>query len=230
MDIPGQGQSYVQLLNAVDCPIATKVGEKQFKVKGHSKSGDIHLEAPTNITLRITSASSCSSIWNQTFTFGVGEKQRYDFVLGSHGSSLVGRLVEQNVTLPPPGKSKLCLVTLMRYQSEKLSAFLGDKEIAANLSSSGMRQCGITTAGHYRLKIGSTTTAMATKNVVLHNGGVYTVVIQDSRKINESLDVSLYEDLGAKSVSMFWQVPQYFVITSGEILFSITGTDTVSIC
>ena len=35
--------------------------------------------------------------------------------------------------------------------------------------------------------------------------------------------VTLYPDVEANTVSMLLQVPQYVVITAGEILFSITG-------
>ena len=60
--------------------------------------------------------------------------------------------------------------------------------------------------------------------VVLKNGAIYTAVVQENRKAKTpTADVTLYEDVEAKSVSMFYQIPQYFVITSGEILFSITG-------
>ena len=30
-------------------------------------------------------------------------------------------------------------------------------------------------------------------------------------------------DMGPRTVNIFWQVPQYFIITLGECLFSITG-------
>ena len=36
-----------------------------------------------------------------------------------------------------------------------------------------------------------------------------------------------YVDVPANTVSMLWQIPQYVVITVGEILFSISGLSFV---
>ena len=34
-----------------------------------------------------------------------------------------------------------------------------------------------------------------------------------------------YIEVGPKTVAMFWQIPQYLAITSGEVMFSITGLE-----
>jgi dipeptide/tripeptide permease len=34
-----------------------------------------------------------------------------------------------------------------------------------------------------------------------------------------------YVEVGPKTVPMFWQIPQYLTITSGEVMFSITGLE-----
>ena len=38
-------------------------------------------------------------------------------------------------------------------------------------------------------------------------------------------DVLLLEDAPPDSVSIFWQVPMYALITAGEVMFSITGLE-----
>ena len=60
-------------------------------------------------------------------------------------------------------------------------------------------------------------------NVVMTQGGVHTFVVNkaDSKETG-FLDFLLTSE---NSVHMFWIVPQYFVITVGEIMFSITALE-----
>ena len=39
------------------------------------------------------------------------------------------------------------------------------------------------------------------------------------------LQILQYDDVSPRPVSILWQIPQYIVITSGEVLFSITGLE-----
>ncbi|OQV15152.1 Solute carrier family 15 member 2 [Hypsibius exemplaris] len=55
----------------------------------------------------------------------------------------------------------------------------------------------------------------------LPNGGVYTVLLKESD--SEKGYWIRYDIVSASSLSVFWQLPQYFVITVGEVLFSVSG-------
>ncbi|CAH1793140.1 unnamed protein product [Owenia fusiformis] len=55
------------------------------------------------------------------------------------------------------------------------------------------------------------------------NGGVYLLVLQpDTSDQNKKMFTS-HVLVEANSVAMIWQIPQYIIMTVGEILFSITG-------
>jgi len=51
------------------------------------------------------------------------------------------------------------------------------------------------------------------------NGGTYTVVFKDG----SDLDYAVYINTEANKYAIFWQIPQYIIITMGEIMVSITG-------
>ena len=56
----------------------------------------------------------------------------------------------------------------------------------------------------------------------LPNGGVYTVILKDGSDASEDPWVR-YDIVPASSLSLFWQLPQYVIMTVGEVLFSVSG-------
>jgi len=58
--------------------------------------------------------------------------------------------------------------------------------------------------------------------IILFQGGVHTFVVSDSTEEPKLLDFLLTKE---NSVHMLWLIPQFFVITVGEILFSITALE-----
>ncbi|XP_078620512.1 solute carrier family 15 member 2-like isoform X1 [Branchiostoma floridae x Branchiostoma japonicum] len=54
------------------------------------------------------------------------------------------------------------------------------------------------------------------------HGGGYTVVVYNDGTDNM---VESYIDAEPSSMSILYQIPQYFIITTGEVLFSVTGLD-----
>lgn len=59
------------------------------------------------------------------------------------------------------------------------------------------------------------------ENHRLKFGGVYTIIGSYGNKIHASIDTVTEPN----SVSMLWLVPQYAIITTGEIMFSVTGLE-----
>eukprot|EP00099_Drosophila_melanogaster_P010538 NP_001284846.1 uncharacterized protein Dmel_CG2930, isoform F [Drosophila melanogaster] len=56
----------------------------------------------------------------------------------------------------------------------------------------------------------------------VHTGGVYTLLIKDNNNIYEA---NLEEVTSPNSVKILWLVPQYVVMTLGEVMFSVTGLE-----
>jgi hypothetical protein len=59
-------------------------------------------------------------------------------------------------------------------------------------------------------------------HVVLAQGGVHTFVVNAGDEEHQVLDFLLTQE---NSIHMLWLIPQFFVITMGEIMFSITGLE-----
>ncbi|XP_015665621.1 solute carrier family 15 member 1 [Protobothrops mucrosquamatus] len=54
-------------------------------------------------------------------------------------------------------------------------------------------------------------------------GSAYTIIIKGCT--GKALNVNYTEDIQANTVSMAWQIPQYFIITCAEVVFSVTGLE-----
>ncbi|NXW15233.1 S15A1 protein, partial [Circaetus pectoralis] len=54
-------------------------------------------------------------------------------------------------------------------------------------------------------------------------GSAYTVVI--NRCVGDTLNVTYSEDIPPNTVHMAWQIPQYFILTCAEVVFSVTGLE-----
>jgi hypothetical protein len=74
--------------------------------------------------------------------------------------------------------------------------------------------------GNYQIRIKNGGSKDVNFKEVLRNGGVYTLVVD---KDGDEITHHLYTNTRRFSTSIFWQVPQYIVITAAEILVSITG-------
>lgn len=43
--------------------------------------------------------------------------------------------------------------------------------------------------------------------------------------VENKLSITYYEDIAPNTVHMAWQIPQYFLLTCAEVLFSVTGLE-----
>ncbi|XP_041374946.1 solute carrier family 15 member 2-like isoform X2 [Gigantopelta aegis] len=73
---------------------------------------------------------------------------------------------------------------------------------------------------------GNTSWIQLKETVTLGTGAVYSLVIikqDDTRWVDKKVDLNVYVSVYKNTISMFYLVPQYVVITIAEILFAITG-------
>ncbi|XP_019637128.1 PREDICTED: solute carrier family 15 member 1-like isoform X1 [Branchiostoma belcheri] len=73
----------------------------------------------------------------------------------------------------------------------------------------------------YKDTSGESQTETVGDGYTTEHGGGYTVVVYK----NTEYEVNSYIDAEPSSMSILFQIPQYFIITTGEVLFSVTGLD-----
>ena len=225
---PQAGQANIQVINSLDCPVSLSIGNRNVTVSSYGHSRKLELPVAKNLTAVIQTSPKC---YNLSITvkhrLSLKDKLWYNLVISDYENQLIAHMVKQNVTPPPPGKAKLCtvLLPLSADNRKTFDIFLDKNKIQENVVAMGASKCAVVGEEHYKLTVEGqkSKTTYVSSSIVLRNGGIYTAVIQKNRAKKEGANVTLYKDLDARNVSMLYQIPQYFVITSGEIMFSITG-------
>ncbi|NXO80301.1 S15A1 protein, partial [Sitta europaea] len=54
-------------------------------------------------------------------------------------------------------------------------------------------------------------------------GGAYTISLNNC--VENKLNIKYFEDMAPNTVHMAWQIPQYFLLTCAEVLYSVTGLE-----
>ena len=203
---------------------------KNITIDPLDKSSEQHLSVKQNVTLMITSPADCKHLSKLSLSYQLDLKEHewYNFVIGGVGNQMIGHIVKQNITpAPPHGRAKLCTLLFSLPPDDNSFDILLDKHrVQENVLVLGKAVCIVLSADHYKMTVvgRKSSKVYASSEVLLKNGGIYTAVVQENKKgYANPAEVLLFKDLDARNVSMLYQIPQYFVMTSGEILFSITG-------
>ncbi|NIG58146.1 solute carrier family 15 member 1 [Pontoporia blainvillei] len=102
-----------------------------------------------------------------------------------------------------------------------------DGELYTNVTSHNASEYHFFSSGKKSFTINSTEIAQQCKNEFktsyLEFGSAYTYVI--TKKSNDCLELMTFEDISPNTVNMALQIPQYFLLTCGEVVFSVTGLE-----
>ncbi|NXA15579.1 S15A1 protein, partial [Sapayoa aenigma] len=150
------------------------------------------------------------------------ERQRYTLAFKWSGTEIASNLLLDNITSKPE-------------EGENLIRFINNYPVSINISMEYKNEVELPpfSASNYSTYPGRkvpyiiknqisyfSCTVLAKK---LGFGSAYTISVDGCT--NYTLDVTYYEDIAPSTVHMAWQIPQYFLLTCGEVVFSVTGLE-----
>ncbi|NWQ68006.1 S15A1 protein, partial [Neopipo cinnamomea] len=150
------------------------------------------------------------------------EGKRYTFAFQVFGTAIDSNLIFDNVTSKPEeGKN---LIRFVNSYVSTVDVILDDKAVAVlpPLTVSNYT----TVPGGKRQHTINITTPLSSCTVSSKKfgfGSAYTISINDCTQ--GTLNITYFEDIPPSSVHMAWQIPQYFLLTCGEVVFSVTGLE-----
>ncbi|XP_067117840.1 solute carrier family 15 member 2 [Osmerus mordax] len=180
------------------------VGYQRVPLGEHSKNLTIHIKQ-NNVTHECTNA----------FT----EEKAYSLVLHSHLSGLECKLVTDHIDKNENGNAFLRFINT---RSEDVNLTVGDQYfyVPSDYSISAIKTVDRKEYTDVKCKSGS---EEFTINLgLLDFGASYTVILTGG--VDEIVTQKM-EDVQANDVHIAWQIPQYVLITAGEVMFSITGLE-----
>uniref|UniRef100_A0A8B9GJ76 Solute carrier family 15 member 1 n=1 Tax=Amazona collaria TaxID=241587 RepID=A0A8B9GJ76_9PSIT len=76
---------------------------------------------------------------------------------------------------------------------------------------------------NYQIKATTNSTTCSVTSKVFGFGSAYTIIINECT--DDNLGIIYSEDIAPNTVHMAWQIPQYFILTCAEVVFSVTGLE-----
>ncbi|XP_063070274.1 solute carrier family 15 member 2 isoform X2 [Engraulis encrasicolus] len=147
------------------------------------------------------------------------EEEAYSLVLNEDGSGVLCNLAKDNIKKSENGEAHLRFINSL---SEDYNITVGGKHFHAP-SGFGISDGEFVDRENYpNVRCESRSENVTLDLGLLDFGASYTFIL---RGRPGAIEVSKKEDVRANNVHIAWQVPQYVLITAGEVMFSITGLE-----
>ncbi|NXR76575.1 S15A1 protein, partial [Pycnonotus jocosus] len=216
---PGAGQSQIKLIN-LDNVSATVQFQPQLQtvdVAPNEATGYMTFE-----TSKLQSLHIISGTLNKTQTLDLVEGERYTLPFKSGPMENNSHLIRDSITAKPEnGKSFVRFINNFPYT---VNVTMGDMDFGTLDPLSVSNYSDVPKPdGTYVIKASSPLTNCDVVSKKFGYGGAYTISIDEC--VANQLNIKYFEDMAPNTVHMAWQIPQYFLLTIAEVLFSVTGLE-----
>ncbi|XP_051997319.1 solute carrier family 15 member 1-like [Xyrauchen texanus] len=212
-NFPSCSETQIKFLNLLNSDLPVSVaGQEPFVVSGFQTSGDYMSFEKENFTVSVAGGNAV------TAHFRKGSRQTV--LMNSFG---IHEILEDLTEKPEDGKNAI------RF----LNAYFAELNISSKSFELGFMSPF--ESSNYTL-VAQGTSIFTIRNVYgdgcnytmeMGFGSAYTVVIPNNFTFTENCAdyIIPIEDIPRNSIHMAWQIIQYFVLTCGEVVFSVTGLD-----
>ncbi|CAH1102185.1 unnamed protein product [Psylliodes chrysocephalus] len=209
--LPSSGNIQLRLYNPnLDCPVTVTADFNNFTSKVESNDYRIYrgIELPESKNITFNFESSCFEPFSQVHQLDPAKAYG---ILTRKGSA---EIYKDDVAKNKKGNA---VVRTLDFAGDQTVKYVNSKE--STITKNTTTAVEVPSPGKYSIEINGKPTG---KFVVFKLGGVYAVMIKQngSDVITNSIIVT-----EPNSVHILWLLPQYFIITAGEIMFSITGLE-----
>jgi len=240
--IPASGESHLHLLNNLPCNVSINLSNsdalvREVNVDEWSNLAVMDLN-PGSLSLNMEVPSDCLpdqlKVRNKKIDLMTKSRNVTAVILGIKGDEVLPIVVsgEEEPHKDHDVQGRLRVVYDLRSTHDPTLTLKGEKEYKFNLTQdddiSATSYTDSVEIGAYDILINSDyekteNTKIGSLNI--DQGGVYTLLVSRNISEDNSIIVNNFILTQPNSIHILWLLPQYFVITVGEIMFSITGLE-----
>ncbi|NXQ27027.1 S15A1 protein, partial [Alaudala cheleensis] len=215
---PAAGQAQIKLINlgAVPATVQFQPQNQSVDIAPNEETGYMIFETSKLQSLHITSANH-----SETRLLDL-EKRRYTLSFKWAPENINSRLMQDNITSKPTsGKS---LVRFINNFPSTVNVTMGDMVFGLLDPLSESNYSDVPKPDRsYTISVSSPLIHCEVSSKKFGYGGAYTISVDNC--VENKLNIKYFEDMAPNTVHMAWQIPQYFLLTCAEVLFSVTGLE-----
>ncbi|XP_037029452.1 peptide transporter family 1-like [Bradysia coprophila] len=218
--LPRSGQTQIRIFNGLNCAYDFRTDlpdDKSFRVASMSlfERKIIQLDGTrTTFTVNGTTAGNCGDVQG---TFRLEDAQATSYFLTQKlGKTQLISYVES------PDKPKkgfpVIRVLLTSNNTREVTLKHLNRDIVRSFFSNSTEMKSLL-VGEYAVYIDN----VLVSGLTIEPGAAYTLVLQE--QFNGSYTFQSHAIVPPNDVHILWQIPQYIIVTAGEIMFSVTGLE-----
>ncbi|NXF48944.1 S15A1 protein, partial [Oceanites oceanicus] len=215
---PAAGQSQIKIIN-LGTDGATVQFEPQLQsvnVMPRESTGYMTFETSQLQLLNITSGSKTT-----TKVIELPGENRHTLEVKNNATGIVAELLFDNVTSKPEEGNNL--IRFINNLPDTINVTMGDTSFG-RLDSLSASNYNLFPGGRKdNIMVIRNSMSCSVISKALGFGSAYTIVINECSA--DTLNVTYSEDIPPNTVHMAWQIPQYFILTCAEVVFSVTGLE-----
>ncbi|KAK9298287.1 hypothetical protein QLX08_008303 [Tetragonisca angustula] len=223
--LPSKGLAQLRVFNTLDCNVSVTVNDPELSIalKSMDMWEDRYIKATGKKELSYEADFSLCGITGLNKTQGeifVSEKNATSWAITQNGLSYVYTDSIDKSTSGDPLIRGLIYIDLSQPDADL--KLIRDETVVKTLkiNSSSFYETELVKIAHgvYDIRLNE----FVKKEVPLKLGGVYTVVGSVTEKGSKANVITVTEP---NSMHVLWLIPQYVIITMGEVMFSVTGLE-----
>ncbi|XP_048237757.1 solute carrier family 15 member 1-like isoform X1 [Haliotis rufescens] len=230
------GESGITVINTIKCNISLTSPFYTGNISTHQYAGMYRHQSGSMSVSAACEQDKTSSV-TDTFLFDAATPYRIVIMTDSQGHMTLKQFLDKR-TKPSNGQADVSVVSNLPYTNSSQRVRLvpmKEKEVAGtpvylNISRDNATAYTSMEPAVYKVSLPLQTPGDTWKDqaglVTVLSGATYTLALVNKNSaadFNDEADVTVYQGLAENQVSMFLLVPQYVIITIGEVLFSVTG-------
>ncbi|KAM9334134.1 solute carrier family 15 member 1b [Symphorus nematophorus] len=215
-NFPSSTEGQAKFINMLNTPLDVKAGDNMIKLEPYT-GNDNYLTFESSFVLGMGSGT--------TETVTLMDGTRNTLVIIQDGAQ--PRYLKFTDITSKPEKGANAIRFFNGFTSS-LNVTVQNTELNfGEVSSQNMSKYVDIPQGNAQFSIRDTSGQECVYSQKLGFGSSYTLIIPPTFTWGEQCSQSIRQvtDMSSNSISMAWQIPQYFLITAGEVVFSVTGLE-----